>query len=413
MYIHRLLKGIALVILAPAGMACALVNYAVFGSGASSNANKQTAGNNAARAARDSLYGATPRLVVVLNSVDNQASAIAGVREIFSNAADTAIILGITGKNLFTKDGRGASVVVWAIGGDAGIVKAIDSVTDTSENSPRHWTSGQNLANQLGNTVIPAGRSRVVLLFGGCNYPRDSLVVGGIASVMGGTVPLAGMSSTLWPPAGGIYVSGRVTAYTNVAVLLWGSFKTGFGMVRTGHASGSITAADASVAAQSAAGEIDGTVKLMLAFDCDGRYGNMDAGTLTQELTNIKNAAGSQAAVCGAYAWGEIGKSGASAAPMGKNLSISCLAFAPDSSNTSVADSRCSWQDNEARFSIRGSAAQGSNGYLLIRVNGSAAAVPGFEDGRSTMAMGMLLVRFVDDGKKTFCARRVPCPAVR
>jgi hypothetical protein len=316
-------------------------NYMVFAFGSSTKTNPDSAGKEAARAAIGKVGAAVPRLAMVLNALGDgtETGVLNGVSMV---VADTSIIVGSNGPSLFTESGRTEKVIVWVAAGPGAIHKAAASYSGTTSAAIK--TCGSTIGTALKAVTVPAGDGSLVILFGGCDYARDSLMVEGIVSAMGADAPLIGMSSV--SSAAEVFSGKRVlpvsgSVNTNMGVLLHGAFSAHFGYVTTaGTTSIDQAVRDGYNAAKTAVtqGPAGRKPDAMLFFDCTGRRTRLGGNTgLARELDTLRAAAGPNVPFSGIYCYGEIGKANDNTKAVGLHLSLSACALYAHTSQTSLA----------------------------------------------------------------------------
>jgi hypothetical protein len=151
-----------------------------FGVGHSLLADPAEAGT---QACREALGGRRAGLVIVFASLSHSTPAMAAA--VHAAAGGDVLMIGCSTSGEFTADGRGAGVVVNALGGDG--FRA--SVRAVPYNSMDLYASGETVASALDDVDSPY---RVLLMLGDGRSGDQQEVVRGAYSVAGAQVPLIG-----------------------------------------------------------------------------------------------------------------------------------------------------------------------------------------------------------------------------
>jgi len=288
------------------------------GVGRSDSTDARAAGAEAAAAAKTALGDATPKLVLVFNSMDlkkpDQIDAmLAGVGSVF----DASLVYGSTGYAPLTHLASGGTVGLLALAGDVEVTTALAAV----EGEDGQEACGVEIGKALQEASQAQSPGRVLLLFGDCHVPRNDALVKGVTSVLGEKFPIIGGSSSATM---GVYQKGKFVPKSNLGILLTGNFACGFSIKQDNSSKGLIDSARAAL--QEAVGQDREKAAVVFVFDCGGRRGKMlENGNFPEELKAMKEIAGSLP-IFGFYGSGEIGCAGGDAAPCGVGYHISACA---------------------------------------------------------------------------------------
>jgi len=287
-----------------------------FATGYSDGSDIFKAGVNAAQMAKQELKGHKAKLVYVTVMKPKEVKVgdlLNGVYEVF----DKNIVYGSCQTGLWTTEAiRTTGMSVLAVSGDAFMSAA---VAEGGSEAPANM--GETIGKQLEKAHPPTNKNRLLLLTGNCYYPKHDMLVKGVLSVLGESLPIVGSGSHSPDVA---YFRG--TAYTNAAIgiLFAGEFSCGFGIGTGTEPSVAILTAGKAAASATA---VKGKPDLLLVFDCSGRLPPLRKnGKLEEEFAAVKKMAG-DGFLFGGYGKGEFGKKEVTAPAGALAHSISCCAI--------------------------------------------------------------------------------------
>jgi len=278
--------------LAISGPAMAAKGMAV-GNGFSSLKDPAAAGEEAAKMAKKAL-GGDAKLVLVFDSAgkkpEDKAAMLKGITSVFK----PKIVHGCSAYAPITQDCNTGTVGVLALGGDIKATVAVAEVDGDYE------ACGKKIGEGLKKCSKCPG-DHLCILIGDCHVPKNDPLVKGVASVLEG-VGIGGGAAM----GGFVYNEGEcIGRGKNMGILLCGKFKTSFSAKNAPGKEPEKVVAAAGEAATCAIGKDKDKLKLVLAFDCGGRRGQMK-DEVGKELGLIKDAAG-KTPIFGFYGSGETG----------------------------------------------------------------------------------------------------------
>lgn len=288
--------------------------------GMSSLADPFRSGAEAALRARKALGGGQASAVIVFDRLEGGLEARRKMIEGIGWFFDTSIIYGCSGFGPITRDSNGGIVGVLALG------EAIKVTSAVAEVGGSHEGCGAALGRALKPTAEKAGPNRLIMLLGDCHVPANEALVRGFVGSVGAAAPAVGGSC---PLDGFVYDRGEVKQHANLALLLSGSFQTGYSLIAAPQPDAIVATAREAAAQAAPAGS--GSIALMLAFNCVSRLQAL--GTRADdELAAIRGGARG-APIFGFYGSGEIGmeKAGASPRGVGAHLAIAALSLSAES----------------------------------------------------------------------------------
>ena len=293
------------------GQAAAAEKSILTGNGYSELKDPRRAGAEAARKAKAALGDPKTRLVLVFDSVGKGAKEkqemLSGVASVF----DPSIVYGCSAYAPITQDCNTGTVGVLAVGGDVKLVPAMAEVKDDD-----HEACGKKIGQSLKTAGVPESTGRLVLLFGACHVPKNDALVRGLNSVLGEKFPVAGGAAL----RDFLYYQGKVVSDRNLGLLLTGNFKCSFSARNAPAKERDRVIAVAGEAAEQALGGKKDRARLVLAFDCGGRRGQM-GGEVDKELQAMRKAVGNTP-LFGFYGSGEIGPKDNDSPPRGVGYHI-------------------------------------------------------------------------------------------
>ena len=296
----------ALVLITTGGVLAQAISVA---NGHSVSEDPQQAGAEAAAKAKEALGKQDAKVVLVFDSVGkgpkDKEAMLAGVTSVF----DASIVYGCSAYAPITQDCNTGTVGVLALGGD---IKATPAVADLEGG---HAACGKKIGEALKAAGVPESHGRVVLLFGACHVPKNNDLVGGVCSVLGEKFPVAGGAAK----GDLLYCQGKVLPGSNLGLMLSGPFKPSFSAKNAPAKEKDRVIAVAGEAAAEALGDVK-QAKLVLAFDCGGRRGQM-GNEVDKELAAMKAAIG-KSPLFGFYGSGETGPKDNDSAPSGVGYHI-------------------------------------------------------------------------------------------
>ncbi|MBM3495035.1 MAG: hypothetical protein FJX72_12060 [Armatimonadetes bacterium] len=284
------------------------------GTGLSALADPFRAGAEAALRARKALGGGEARAVIVFDNLPGDAAAHRKMIEGIGWFFDMALVYGCNGFGPMTRDGNAGTVGVLALG------EAVTVASACAEVAGDHEVCGAALGRALRAEAAKVAPGRVAVLLGDCHVPANDALVKGFVRTAGPGVAVVGGSC---PQNGFVYDKGVVKQGANIALLLSGDFRTGYGL----HAAAQpdqIAASARDAAARAVASEAGGPA-LVLVFDCVSRMQALGANAAT-ELEAIRTVT-KTAPLFGFYGSGEIGMDNAGAPPRGVGAHVAVCAM--------------------------------------------------------------------------------------
>lgn len=261
------------------------------GTGMSAADDPEAAGAEAAKKALAELKGATPRLVMLFDNVNDKQKLLKGVSSIFP--AD--LIYGCSAYAPITAEGNEGKVGVLALAG-------IDVTAAMASAAAGHEACGKEIGTQLKDVQVPAGKGKLMILFGNCHIYTNRELVKGAQAVLGETFPIVGGAAEGDKP---VYFKGKVQKNTNVGLLLSGNFATRTSLQGNKGEGADVAIATAGVAAKEVVGADKDKTLMVFAFDCGGRRGWLGK-QVPKELDAMKATTG-DLPLFGWYGSGEIG----------------------------------------------------------------------------------------------------------
>jgi hypothetical protein len=284
------------------------------GVGMSSLADPFRAGAEAALRARKALGGIGAGAVLVFDRLEGNADARRRLMEGIGWFFDTEIVFGCNGFGPIVRESNTGTVGILALGESIAVASACADVAGN------HEACGAALARSLKPSLEKAAGGKLAVLLGDCHVPANDSLVRGFAGVAGSALPVVGGSC---PLNGFIYDRGVVKQGVNIALLLSGEFRLGFGMKAAPQPEAiPSTARDAAAAA---VGDRAGDLALLLVFDCVSRIQALGARA-PEELAALREVA-KGAPLFGFYGSGEIGMDAVGAQPRGAGAHIAAAAF--------------------------------------------------------------------------------------
>ncbi len=280
------------------------------GNGYSAEKDPEKAGAEAAQKAKEAL-GGDAKVVLVFDSAGNKPAdkeaMLKGVTSVFK----PEIVYGCSAYAPITQESNTGTVGVLAIGGD---VKVNVAVSDLEGG---HEACGKRIGEALKKASSCDAPGRFVILVGDCHVPKNDPLVKGAYSVLGDKVGIAGGAAM----GGFVYNEGEcIGKEKNIGIMLCGDFTCSFSAKNAPGNKPDEVVAVAGEAAANAVGKDKDKLKLVFAFDCGGRRGQMK-GAVDEELGLIKDAVGG-APIFGFYGSGETGPKDNDSPPCGVGFHI-------------------------------------------------------------------------------------------
>lgn len=286
------------------------------GVGCSDAKDANTAGAEAAEAAKKALGEADAKLVLIYHGsdlLDGRTSLLEGVNAVF----DSSVVYGCSGYAPLSHVGDDSGVAVLALGGDIQVATAVSKTTGELED----FTCGRRIGQKLKTNAPDDTAGRVVLLFGDCHVPRNDQVAKGVNSVLGNGVPVIGGAAF----KGVSYAAGAAVESSNIGILICGDFTCDVSLQQDNSPDGLV--ASARKAFEEAIGEDGEKLELVFAYDCGGRRASMlEHGNFPAELRAMKEVAGDKP-FFGFFGSGEIGCKSVTSTPCGVGHHISTCAI--------------------------------------------------------------------------------------
>ncbi len=339
---------------------CALTQNAdaadavIVGMGQSLNADKAAAMREAADSAQKTI-GTTSVKVILAWVKSGDESAFSELTAKFSSAK----IYGFPMNHVFNTYGRDKEAVVIAFGGQINAAHSVKTLSNPDD-ALSYRPIGAQIANDLSAVSTNTNDSKLIILAGRCDNPKDTGLTNGVLSVMGSNAWVVGGST------GASFSNNTLNNNTSVlGILLYGAFDCRFGFDGTW--------TDLPVAAQNALNNANDNSKkptLSLIFDCEGRYEKLSG--LTGEMSAFITMLGATTPFVGGYLAGEIGKKDLNSAAYGSGGAFSVANIYSRQAATSVKFS------NEPTSATRLQSDKTSDGATkFYRINGAIAKSAG------------------------------------
>ena len=269
------------------------------------------AGEEAAKQAKQGLKGKTADVVLVFDCVEDKQAMLDAVAGHF----DSKKIYGCSAYNAITQVSPSGTVGVLALTG-----VQVDTALSTLEGG--HEACGRRIGEALKPAALKTkDRGQLMVLIGDCHYPINQQLVDGVCGVLGEKFPISGGAAT-----GGLaYYEGKIQKKSNLGLLLSGDFTCSFAIKKAKTTEPMDVVNAAGEAFRKAVGDKKDKLKMVFAFDCGGRRGQMkDQRPL--EVVKMKEAAGA-VPIFGFYGSGETGRDGNDAPPQGVGYHICAAAI--------------------------------------------------------------------------------------
>ena len=315
-YAMKPLIGVSLLLVA--GTLGLSATEAVFRTAAASNADPFAAGKTAAEALKTALHGVDPQVVLLAECFEDKEDkdkVLAGVATVF---APDKIFGGAT-YGAYTQAGAldRDAVALLAIGGKdvqvhTTLVEKMGAAGLSLENDQERLTAALRGAGARLATQLPgAAKASLLLVIADAHSPKNQLLLDGIQSVVGKTLPVTGGSVNKNAGQNWVYYQGK--AYTDSAVAL--ELSGGIQVAQAGRQAKDNDAVIATAREGSAAAlkKLGKAPDVVVAFDCAGRMGKLK--NLADELAAIQGSVGRDVPLFGLYCAGEFGLTDSSDAP--------------------------------------------------------------------------------------------------
>ena len=284
------------------------------------------AGRQAAESLKAKLSGVEPHVVLLAECfVDkaDKARVAKGVASVFGNAK----VVGLAAYGIYTRDGvadRQAAGLL-ALGGDGisvrtALVRDLKSKGLTLERDEAALKAalggaGRSLAEQL-----PAnGQTRLLVVLADAHSPKNQLLLDGVQSVAGPKLAVTGGSANKNAGQNWIHYQGRLYTDAAVALAIDGEVDVAQGGAQAKDNQAVLDSARAVTSGLRA--RSPGAPTALLAFDCAGRKGKLEA--IEEEQKAVLEGLGSEGALFGVWCAGEFGCTEDSAAlPVGRGWHI-------------------------------------------------------------------------------------------
>lgn len=307
---HAMRQLVRITLLLVAGAVNLTASEAVFRTAAATNADPFAAGKTAAEALKAALHGVDPQVVLLAECFEDKEDkdkVLAGVATVFPQDK----IYGGATYGAYTQAGAldRDAVALLAIGGrdvrvQTALVKTMGAAGLSLENDKEQLTTalhdaGARLAKQLPD----AAKARLLLVIADAHSPKNQLLLDGIQSVVGKSVPVTGGSVNKNAGQNWVYYQGKTYTDSAVAVALGGGIEVAqAGRQANDNDAVIATAREGSAAALKKLGKQPAAI---VAFDCAGRMGKLKS--LGDELAAIQTAIGREVPLFGLYCAGEFG----------------------------------------------------------------------------------------------------------